>query len=67
MAFSLASELQKPLQVLRALLFRPKYFWHLAALVIVGDVLLTGLIVNYVSCQLFTLLNHFKRLIHLYS
>lgn len=51
MALTLPRVLRQPLQILKALLFNPKYFWHLASLVIIGDVLLTGLIINYVPCQ----------------
>ncbi|KJA27515.1 hypothetical protein HYPSUDRAFT_131393 [Hypholoma sublateritium FD-334 SS-4] len=48
MTFTPPRVLRQPLQIPKALLFNPKYFWHLASLVIIGDVLLTGLIINYV-------------------
>jgi hypothetical protein len=34
----------------KALLFDPKYFGHLAGLVILGDVVLTQLIIRFVPC-----------------
>ncbi|CAA7265372.1 unnamed protein product [Cyclocybe aegerita] len=40
--------LQPYVRVSQALLFNPAYFWHLAALVIFADALLTGLIIRYV-------------------
>ncbi|KAF8955451.1 glycosyltransferase family 58 protein [Flammula alnicola] len=39
---------QKCLRVPQALLLNPKYFWHLAILVLIGDALLTELIIRYV-------------------
>ncbi|KDR81851.1 hypothetical protein GALMADRAFT_264132 [Galerina marginata CBS 339.88] len=48
MSSSPASILRRCLHVPQSLLFDPKYFWHLATLVILGDALLTGLIIRYV-------------------
>lgn len=33
------------------LLFDRAYFWHLAALVFIGDTALTALIIRFVSCK----------------
>lgn len=38
-------------QYVRRLLTDTNYFWHLAILVICGDVVLTELIVRFISCQ----------------
>jgi alpha-1,3-mannosyltransferase len=43
--------IQRCLHIARALLFDPTYFWALAGLVILGDAVLTGLIVRYVPCE----------------
>ncbi|KAF9477348.1 glycosyltransferase family 58 protein [Pholiota conissans] len=43
-----SSLFQNAHKVLKALLFDSNYFWHLASLVLVGDTLLTGLIIRYV-------------------
>jgi hypothetical protein len=38
------------IQLLKRLLFDPKFFWALASLVVVADVALTQLIVHFVPC-----------------
>lgn len=43
--------LQQCLYIPQALLTNPKYFWYLAALVIIADALLTGFIIQFVPCQ----------------
>jgi alpha-1,3-mannosyltransferase len=43
--------LQQCLCIPQALLINPKYFWYLAALVILADALLTGFIIQFVPCQ----------------
>ncbi len=43
--------IQRCLRIPHALLFDPRYFWALATLVIVGDTLLTVLVIQYVPCQ----------------
>ncbi|PPQ67648.1 LOW QUALITY PROTEIN: hypothetical protein CVT25_012676 [Psilocybe cyanescens] len=52
MSSSTPSIFSQCLHIPQSLLFNPKYFWHLATLVIVGDALLTGLIIQYVPCSL---------------
>lgn len=42
--------LRKYLAVAQDLLFNPKSFWYLAALVVLGDTFLTGIIIRYVPC-----------------
>ena len=37
--------------VVRRLLYDPKLFWALAAVVIIGDAILTQLIIRFVSCS----------------
>jgi alpha-1,3-mannosyltransferase len=34
-----------------SLLTNPRYFWALASLVIIGDVILTELVIRFVPCQ----------------
>ena len=43
--------LQQCLYIPQALLINPKYFWYLAALVIIADALLTGFVIQFVPCQ----------------
>ena len=51
-----ASQPQRPWQItyhlLLSILFDPQYFYVVAALVLVGDALLTQLIVHFVPCKL---------------
>ena len=50
MSTSEGLSLHAPVRSLRLVLTDPRYFWLVAALVVIGDACLTALIVRFVPC-----------------